>query len=351
MSFLKKIQAKNAAAAAEAPAEEKKVNPLLKKNPLAKKPAAETKEEPAHHKKLSFLKHVKPAEEAKEESKAEEKASTTQGDIDKVVSDIATGKKKPAPLKDQPEDESTEEEENTEDTSVVEKVEAAEKAAKEEKEEKPAKKTKRVIHRRTKKEIEAEKAAAAEETAAPADDTPAPVIVGQHGTINVLGQKMSYEDAAQLVMDQFADDGWKEFEKDVIAKMDAIKIEPDMNPGTLKYVLHDLDELNDLIALPYADTKKLLDALTDKDFGAAAAYRTAHNVGGKNEQERDRNGVLALSSAQIGGKELNFIALIAAARMRWTFVSSVYNRIRYKSQVCITMSSALKMENSMSSAS
>lgn len=160
--------------------------------------------------------------------------------------------------------------------------------------------------------------------------------------VDLSGQNFDYNKTAATVLSEYIDDDWREYEKQISEKLDKIRIEPDMNPGTLKYILADLNNLYDEIAVPLTEQKKLLESLTDKDFGVATTYRIVNNVGGSNEHERDRNGILALMSA--GENKINFIALIAAAKMRYTFLYSVYNRIRYKSQICITMSCAIKME-------
>ena len=164
--------------------------------------------------------------------------------------------------------------------------------------------------------------------------------------INVLGQKFDYDEAAAIVMNEFIDDKWKEYEKEIIEKLDNIRIEPDMNPGTLKYALADLNNLYDEIAVSLIEQKKILDALTDKDFGVANAYKAANKNIGNNEAEREANAIAALTS--VGENKINFIALIAAAKMRYVFLNSIYQRIQYKSNICITMSGAIKMEMNLS---
>lgn len=137
-------------------------------------------------------------------------------------------------------------------------------------------------------------------------------------------------------------DNWKDYEKNIVEKLDNIRIESDMNPGTLKYALAELNNLYDEISVPMVSVRKILDTLTDKDFGIATSYKIMNKTNGSNEDERDRNSIIALTS--VGEEKLNFIAVIAAAKMRYIFLKSIMNRIQYKSQICITMSGAMKME-------
>lgn len=295
----------------------------------------------------------------------EEKQKLTPEHVAKIVDDIKTGKKKPDKIEGQPDDNEKaddagdaaesapvtgtavaegDNEDAAESPETANETASADKASEESEAENKPKKRRR---RRTKKEIEEDnkKQENAKANEASAEEAK-PDIAAAYGNMNVLGHTMSFDEAAQIVLDEFGDDGWKEFEKDVNEKMDAIRIEPDMNPGTLKYVLHDLDVINDMIAIPLIETRKLLDALTEKDFGMAIAIRNSNYVG-KNTEERMRNGMLALVNTDIGDHKINLVALTAAARMRWTFLNAISNRIKYKSNICITMSSALKMERNL----
>jgi hypothetical protein len=152
---------------------------------------------------------------------------------------------------------------------------------------------------------------------------------------------------AGAVMDYFIDDDWKATQDDLTEKMNNIRIEPDMNPGTLKYALAELNNLNDEISAVYVEQKQLLDVLTDKEFGAATAL-LAMNSRGSNSEERKANGFAALTHAKFGGEEeVNLIALINAVKARFVFLNSLSKRIQYKSNTCITMSGAMKMEQSL----
>ena len=126
-------------------------------------------------------------------------------------------------------------------------------------------------------------------------------------------------------------------------KLAKIRIEPDMNPGALKYVLAELNALSDTVYPIYTEQSKLQAALIDKNYGAAVAYQVLHSIG-SNEAERKRNSYLALQKANVGGKTVNYLAMIQALLMRIMFLDKFMYRIQQKTSLCITMSGAMKME-------
>lgn len=378
MSFLSKLNNdKNVVAAGTAnvtvkPANPFASNPFTKGNPFAKKTAG-------------------PAKTVKVEKKVETEVTTTapakETEAEKLAKDLLSGKKKPTPIKGQEEVEEaveTEAEETaTEEATAEEKFEqeahaavkaAAEDVAPEEKaeekaetetaEEAPKKKVTR--RRKTKKADEkaeeATKEAEKTESSVPAvvEDKPAKlekktdsqrVLQTAHfKPVDILGQKMSYDEACQLVLTQFNDtNAWQQYEDDVLAQLDSkeLRIEADMNPGTLKAVECNLDALSTDLLRNYIKTKQLNELLTNKDFGTAYALMAEYSDG-KNIIDRQQSGFRALASTDLGGSKVNMLALIATTRMHLTFLQAVMDRIKSKQNMCITMSSAIKVENSMS---
>ncbi len=126
-------------------------------------------------------------------------------------------------------------------------------------------------------------------------------------------------------------------------KVTNIRIEADMNPGTLKFTLADLCALNDEVMPHYLEQKKIYDSLVNKDFGSATAFKIANSTG-SNSEERKRTGTLALMKAKINGQEINYISLINAVQMRYNSLNEIMKMIKYKSDICITMASAIKTE-------
>lgn len=162
-------------------------------------------------------------------------------------------------------------------------------------------------------------------------------------SIDVLGEKLDVDTATAEYLNYFIDIEWQEKEKYFLDKVTNIRIEADMNPGTLKFTLADLCALNDEVMPHYLEQKKIYDSLVNKDFGSATAFKIANSTG-SNSEERKRTGTLALMKAKINGQEINYISLINAVQMRYNALSEIMKMIKYKSDICITMASAIKTE-------
>ena len=162
-------------------------------------------------------------------------------------------------------------------------------------------------------------------------------------TIDVLGDQIDVNVSTAEYLNYFVDDEWKEKEKYFLDKVTNIRIEADMNPGTLKFTLADLCALNDEVMPHYLEQKKIYDSLVNKDFGSATAFKIANSTG-SNSEERKRSGILALMKAKINGQEINYITLINAVQMRYNALNEIMKMIKYKSDICITMASAIKTE-------
>lgn len=162
-------------------------------------------------------------------------------------------------------------------------------------------------------------------------------------TIDVLGDQIDINVSTAEYLNYFVDDEWKEKEKYFLDKVTNIRIEADMNPGTLKFTLADLCALNDEVMPHYLEQKKIYDSLVNKDFGSATAFKIANSTG-SNSEERKRSGILALMKAKINGQEINYITLINAVQMRYNALNEIMKMIKYKSDICITMASAIKTE-------
>jgi hypothetical protein len=242
--------------------------------------------------------------------------------------------------------------ENEEECTVEEAVISEEKPDIVDKEPVVEEKPKKRRTRRKKAEIEAEKKAAKEEPEEVVEEkTEEPkkvkketkIEVDEFKSVDLLGEKIPYDEMATTVLEYFQESEWIKTEQELEEKLAKIRIEPDMNPGALKYVLAELNALSDMVYPIYTEQSKLQAALIDKNYGAAVAYQILHSVG-SNEAERKRNGYLALQKANVGGKTVNYLAMIQALLMRIMFLDKYMYRIQQKTSLCITMSGAMKME-------
>lgn len=249
----------------------------------------------------------------KEESETKEEIASGEGVEEKP-------KRRGRPRKhkeEEPDDEETSEEESTKPEPTPEILSAIEEdIAEQEKEEKPKKKS-------------AKKHESVEQIS--------------YVSIDVLGEKLDVDTATAEYLNYFIDTEWQEKEKYFLDKVTNIRIEADMNPGTLKFTLADLCALNDEVMPHYLEQKKIYDSLVNKDFGSATAFKIANSTG-SNSEERKRTGTLALMKAKINGQEINYISLINAVQMRYNALSEIMKMIKYKSDICITMASAIKTE-------
>lgn len=333
----------------------------LKANAAAKK-AAEEKEavtKEAADKKMSPFERLKAKAAAK---KAEEEPQSLQERSEEIVKNIVEDKKSAS----EKEKEEEEKEKETPVDNVVEKIkeepvkesEEKEESVKESEEnaeeEKPAPKKR---HRRTKEEIEAEKAAKEEKKRAKAEEKKAkaeakkaseePETEEPELDTDLFPEKKNYKESAGAILDYFVDDEWRAREKELMEKMSNIRIERDMNVGTLKYVLADLSNLMDEFAGELYEQRQVLDILENKETGLIPTIKKTA-ADGANACERERKATEAILHAKIGdNNDLNLVEVANTARTRYTFLESLFRRIQMKQSLCITMASGLKMEEKL----
>ena len=332
----------------------------LKANAAAKK-AAEEKEavtKEAADKKMSPFERLKAKAAAK---KAEEEPQSLQERSEEIVKNIVEDKKSAS------EKEEEKKEKETPVDNVVEKIkeepvkesEEKEESVKEpeenaEEEEKPAPKKR---HRRTKEEIEADKAAKEEKKRAKAEEKKAkaetkkaseePETEEPELDTDLFSKKKSYKESAGAILDYFVDDEWRAREKELMEKMSNIRIERDMNVGTLKYVLADLSNLMDEFAGELYEQRQVLDILENKETGLIPTIKKTA-ADGANACERERKATEAILHAKIGdNNDLNLVEIANTAHTRYTFLDSLFRRIQMKQSLCITMASGLKMEEKL----
>ena len=338
MSFLEKLKAnaaaKKAAEEKEAVTKEatdKKMSPFerLKAKAAAKK--AEEKPQSLQERSEEIVKNI--VEDKKSASEKEEEEKEKETPADNVVEEI---KEEPVKESDEKEESVKEPEENTEE------------------EEKPAPKKR---HRRTKEEIEADKAAKEEKKRAKAEEKKAKAEAKKANEeseteeteldTDLFPKKKDYKESAGAILDYFVDDEWRAREKELMEKMSNIRIERDMNVGTLKYVLADLSNLMDEFAGELYEQRQVLDILENKETGLIPTIKKTA-ADGANACERERKATEAILHAKIGDNhDLNLVEIANTAHTRYTFLDSLFRRIQMKQSLCITMASGLKMEEKL----
>ncbi|MCY7866005.1 hypothetical protein P8918_12730 [Bacillus spizizenii] len=330
MSFLDKINA-NSAATAAAPA--KKVNPLLKKKMGAPK-EAEAKEEAPKKKVLPLKKKAVPAqeEETKQEAVAEETAAAP-----------AKEKKTPAKREKAPEkkEESKEEVKEEAKKEKPKKEEVPEKDSKEKAEAKEEEKKEAYEKAETKKKPTSSSKSSNKKktTAAKQGDTEDEI------PTDIPTTTVSFNEAVVSITSPFVDEEWNEFKQEVQEELSAIQITDDMNTGTLKIVISELSILREKIWFSYQESKNLYEHLSSKDPEGLIERVKRINLGkGNNDMERKKAGIMACMKYSTEAGDINLFEVLDETRMRYNFLKSVIDSIKYKTDVLITMNGALKLE-------
>jgi hypothetical protein len=268
-------------AVADTPEDETPAKPVRKRR--SRKRTEEQKEEPAE---------VQEQEEVSEEEVAPESAG--------------------------PEQDKTSEEESVEELKE-------DKEDKEEKEEKtvPAKRAKK-----TKKDPEQKRAER--------------IILSDYG--DIFKSELSVEESAKLVLEAYQCEEFRQYKKDVYTRLEEITIDPDMNPGTVRYKMHCIDALR-MELMPFkVNTREALNALMQKDYGVLTAY-IAENSVGSNDLERRRNGCLSLTKFEIKGQQVNMLTTMTGVKMRDEFLDAVLSELKSKQEMLITYMSTLKIDS------
>ena len=337
MTFLEKIKAKRAAekGAATAPAvqaanaivenatekAEKKASPL--QGILARKKAAEA---------------AKAAEKAEAAAPAEEKKEAVAEEAPAKKAEAEAELKIEAPAEEKQKEAVKAEEKPAEEVKAEAKEEAP--VTKEKAEEAVAEEPK-------KKRKSSRKKATKKETTEEADAAPVMLSAREFEVQNIMDCKMSYEEMVAKFESSLVDDSWEDYKKNVLTQLDSINIASDMNTGTLCVTLTELNDLDKLITPDHSYFKALLETLTNKEDGICTCIRYQAMAQGANENERRANGYYALTNGTYEGEKVNFINLIAGTRMKYIFLDSIKQRIKFMSNLCITFLGALKIENSM----
>lgn len=149
---------------------------------------------------------------------------------------------------------------------------------------------------------------------------------------------------SDFIVNPVADDEWEQFKNDTLIKMSGIQIKENIPPNVILYVAADLDSMYSSIYDKYMETKTGLENLTNKEDGILAVIK-ATNSKGSNETERKANGVAAAEKYKIDKTTVNLFHLIAETRSRLNFLQGIIDQIRFKKDLLVTASAAIKVLN------
>lgn len=163
---------------------------------------------------------------------------------------------------------------------------------------------------------------------------------------DIFKSDLSVEESAKLVLEAYQSEEFREFKKGIYARMEEITIDPDMNPGTIRYKMHCIDALRADLAPFKANTKEALNALMQKDYGVLTAYIAEHSIG-SNDLERRRNGCLSLAKFDCGGQQINMLTTMTGVKMRDEFLDTVLSELKSKQEMLNTYYGTLKVDSNL----
>ena len=149
---------------------------------------------------------------------------------------------------------------------------------------------------------------------------------------------------SDFIVNPVADDEWERFKNDTLIKMSGIQIKENIPPNVILHVAADLDSMYSSIYDKYMETKTGLENLTNKEDGILAVIK-ATNAKGSNETERRANGVAAAEKYKIDKTTVNLFYLIAETRSRLNFLQGIIDQVRFKKDLLVTASAAIKVLN------
>lgn len=149
---------------------------------------------------------------------------------------------------------------------------------------------------------------------------------------------------SDFIVNPVSDDEWEQFKNDTLIKMSGIQIKENIPPNVILHVAADLDSMYSSIYDKYMETKTGLENLTNKEDGILAVIK-ATNSKGSNETERKANGVAAAEKYKIDKTTVNLFHLIAETRSRLNFLQGIIDQIRFKKDLLVTASAAIKVLN------
>ena len=118
-----------------------------------------------------------------------------------------------------------------------------------------------------------------------------------------------------------------------------------MQEGAMKKTIARLSELREKVWVSFCDTKTLMESLSNKDVEGIIERTKFGNLEGANDTLRKKSGVLAVMNYQTpDGDIINLYEVYDETKERFYFLKGIMDTIAYKTNVLITMSSAIKME-------
>ena len=128
-------------------------------------------------------------------------------------------------------------------------------------------------------------------------------------------------------------------------KISNIRIEGDMNAGTLKAVLGEIDSVMDELSVQLDSAIISNSIFNNKDNGLVA--QISSQATGKNSEERRRETLELLKNAVIDNVPVDLDYMAVSSSMRCQALDGLMKRLAAKKSICVTMSAGLKLQNNV----
>lgn len=236
-------------------------------------------------------------------------------------------------------------------------------------------------HRRTKKEIEAAKAAEAAEKAAklaakgeessesnsPAEETKQEETVEEtkeevsiktkrtrtkkekteyedpSDCKEFYGSSINIEEISEDILNNFEAEKFKKFKEEFTAKVNNIEITSDMNIGAIKYALKDINDLRSQLYIPMVKTRQIINSITHKDYGIITAFMAEHSVG-DNATDRKATSFKSLRNFSVDGRKIDLVEVLTGLQFRSEYFESMNKLLDRKQDMLLSYIALLKIE-------
>lgn len=205
--------------------------------------------------------------------------------------------------------------------------------------------------RRTKAQIEAETTIGArenEKTESIACDTVSYVATETVEARN--NSTVTFTEAMNEFQSFAGDSEWMEYKSDIEKAYESINITPDINSAMLVGIINQLSNLRDRIWNQHQYYKNQYDQLSSKEpEGVIERIKRINvNESANNDMARKKSGIAACMNYKTdNGETINLYDLLDEVRARYYFLNAIMSNIEFKKNLLITISSALKIENSL----
>lgn len=165
--------------------------------------------------------------------------------------------------------------------------------------------------------------------------------------IEITRTSISYADAVKAISSNFFDSEWENYRNEMLEECDSITFTTDMQEGAIKKALAQLDTLRNKVWVQYNDTKIIYESLSSKDTEGKIERIKYTSNDGANDSSRKRAAVLAVMNHRTAdGDIVNLYEVYDETKARFTFLKSLMDTIKYKSDLLITATGAVKSEKS-----